>query len=185
MNMATWNEEVSIKRGQLEQLRFYGFAGICIIRFQQLDNHLQRPFSSLVHVTASEGEIIFGAIRTVDRRCGVLSKLIGERVPPLSDRWGEIVGRIRKAEKNRNSIAHGLPIFGGGKTTVQLNTDTNAVEIIGHEESFHYLTKQGFDDWTTSKLLEESHRTENLLKDLYVFCDDLSALLRPQSSSEN
>ena len=128
--MAEPDELVTIKSHLLEELRFYGFAGICVIRFQQLDDYLCRIFEDLVGISKEHSTVIFGSIRTVQRRCHVLSKLLDSSHPALSSDWRELVRRVKKAEDNRNSIAHGLPVY-GGTTVMYLNEETNTLEVGG------------------------------------------------------
>lgn len=77
--MVYWDETVQIKRHHLDELRFYGFAGICIARFQQLDDHLRDPFASLLTISVEEAEIVFASIWTVKRRCEVIAHLLKAR----------------------------------------------------------------------------------------------------------
>lgn len=171
--MSEWNETVEIKRHHLDELRFYGFAGICVARFQQLDDHLQNPFAKLLTISSEQASIVFGSIRTVQRRCEVIAKLLEADRPDVVESWKSLTKRIRRAEDNRNSIAHGSPIFGGGVTTVQVDTETEKTEVLSQTESFFYLEKRGYSDWTTERLLNEARQTELLLSDLYAFCRSL------------
>lgn len=167
--MVALDETVEIKKHHLEEFRFYGFAGICIIRFQQAEDYLETPLAKLLALSPERSAIVFGAIRTVSRRCKVIDRLIEAERPELSDRWKDLTGRILQAEDSRNSIAHGSPVFGGGITTIQIDQKNDAATVLHQTESLYYLEKRGFSDWTTERLLDEARRMEALLSDLYEF----------------
>jgi hypothetical protein len=175
------NETVEVKKHHLEELRFYGFAGICIIRFQQAEDYLQTPFTELLALSAGRSDIVFGAIRTISRRCKVIGQLIEAERPGLSNRWKDLAGRILRAEKCRDSIAHGSPVFGGGVTIIQMERSADRRQVV-QGESFFYLKKRGFDDWTTERLLDEARRMETLLSDLYAFGRSLEASRAPNGT---
>jgi hypothetical protein len=167
--MADHDETVEIKKHHLEQFRFYGFAGICIIRFQQAEDYLETPFAKLLSLSPDPSGIVFGAIRTVSRRCDVIARLLEAERPDLTDGWNELTRRILQAENRRNSIAHGSPVFGGGGATILIDQKNDAATVVHQTESFYYLKKRGSPNWTTERLLEEARRMEALLSDLYAF----------------
>jgi hypothetical protein len=173
--MANLDETVEIKKHHLEELRFYGFAGICIIRFQQAEDYLAVPFAKLLTASPERSSIVFEAIRTVSRRCKVIDRLIEAARPELGDRWKDLTDRILRAENSRNSIAHGSPVFGGGGALIHFDRAKDAATMLRQTEPFYYLKKQGFSDWTTERLLEEARKMEALLSDLYAFGRSLDA----------
>lgn len=170
------DETVEIKKHQLEELRFYGFAGICIIRFQQAQDYLEIPFAKLLAASPDRSALVFDAIRTVARRCKVIGGLIETARPELAEQWKGLTRRILQAETSRDSIAHGSPVFGGGATTIQVDQTTDTATVLHQTQSFYYLEKCGSDDWTTERLLDEARRMEALLSDLYAFGRSLDAL---------
>ncbi|MDQ3143768.1 MAG: hypothetical protein M3Q57_02655 [Pseudomonadota bacterium] len=166
---------ITIKKSHLEELRFYGFAGICIIRFQQVFDHLSNVFSELVKLSDGEVNAIFGSIRTLDRRCKVIGDLLKLTKSGEFDEWSKLAKRIRLAERNRDSIAHGSPVYGGGRTTIIVDEENQITEVVGHTESFFYLERNGSNDWNTDTLLAEARHTQRLLSDLYAFSRNLRA----------
>lgn len=170
------DESVKIKRHHLDELRFYGFAGICVTRFQQLDDHLRDPFASLLTISDQEATIVFASIRTVKRRCEVIARLLEIRKPDFVDRWQSLTRRILQAESSRNSIAHGSPVFDGGGATVRIDEESDTIEVVERREPFFYLEKRGFTDWTTERLRAEAQQTESLLRDIYELSRDLGSI---------
>lgn len=169
MNSKSGDEELQeIEKHDVDELRFYGFAGICIIRFQQAYDYLGLIFQSLIEKGHIESNVIFDSIRPVSSRCSVISRLIDLNRPDLNDVWRELKTRIQKAEDTRNSIAHGSPVFGGSITTINVDWKSGETEVLDQTEPYFFLQKQGYDDWTTELLFEEAKSLETLLSELYA-----------------
>lgn len=173
-------ELVTIEKHRLDELRFYAFAGVCIIRVQQLHDYLVEPFSRLLNVSMEEASIVFAPVRTFKQRCDVICTLLERAESKLVADWASLTKRITKAEDNRNSIAHGSPVFGGGGIVVSI--EDGATKVTKGNDPCFFLQKLGKDDWTTELLLEEARKTEALLSDLYAFTRSLGGLTKKTGS---
>lgn len=165
--MTNTPEMVSIEKHRLDELRFYAFAGVCIIRVQQLHDYLVEPFSKLLNVSTEEASVVFASVWSFDRRCKVICRLLKRSKSDLVADWAALTKRIAKAEQNRDSIAHGSPVFHGGGIVLQV--EDGVTKVTKQSDSYFSLQKPGQDDWTTELLLEEARKTEALQSDLYAF----------------
>lgn len=176
------NDEVVLKRHQLEEFTFYAHAGRCVIRFQQLEDNLKSPFSTLLSTSPEHAQIIFASVRTVKRRCDVIGDLIKLDKPALLNDWDCLSKRILKAENNRNSIAHARSVFNGGGATIHFNHETDSLTVTEVGDPFFYLEKKGFLDWTVERLLAEANNTGILIDDLHRFDRLLAAAIATEHS---
>ena len=170
------DEITSIKQSHLEELRFYGFAGMYIIRFQQIEDHLEEPFAKLAGLEAEEATIASSAIRTVSRRCQVIRDLVAKNHALLADDWSELQRRILRAENERNSIAHGSPTYGGQNIVIRIDQETGETSATAQNEPHFWLEKNGFENWTTEKLAGGVRAINQLQSDLFSFSRKIGAI---------
>ena len=150
------------------QSKFYKMIGLCVTRYQQIEDRLQPIFQASLEHSEEASSMIFGVARGLESQLALVSAAVIDRDAIFAELWGDLRPRIKGAADNRNQIAHSTTLLKG--RGIVIGDDG----FLGYNEpasqfQLEKSTKSGKIYWNTERLLEEYEALDELSRHLTVF----------------
>lgn len=163
---------VSLKKRDHDYLRFYARIGICVTRFQTIEDYLETIFSSISELPEEKSHAIFTLIRGLDTKLSMIGALACILDNEISEDWSHLSKRIAKCGEVRNDIAHCSPTSTGDPIVIIMDMEkkTSKVKTTGRWW-LEARKKKKIEEksWTSEQLKDEIEILNKLFSALIVF----------------
>ncbi|WP_144037680.1 hypothetical protein [Sphingopyxis sp. KK2] len=153
--------------------RFYASIGLCITRYQSIDDRLESIFSSTLRIGNEASSGMFSIAQGLESRIKLISAAMTERDERFGKLWENLRRRIKLAADHRNQIAHSTS-FLQGRAIVLAEGEDGEMAVAGFsplqsEMKLAKKTKAGEVIWNTEAIIKETEALDELSRNMTVF----------------